>query len=258
MDINSLMALYFLLFGLALGSFLNVCIYRIPIKKSIINPPSLCPKCGKKIRIYDNIPIVSYLFLRGRCRHCRESISWEYPLVEGITGLLSLALFIRYGLNFQFLISLFFAAALVAISFIDLHYRIIPDVLSIPGILAGLAYSLLSGHISWLDSIIGSIAGGGCLFLVALAYQRLTGKEGMGGGDIKLLAMIGAWMGWRPLAFIVLISSLTGAIVGSIFILMAGKGHRFKIPFGPFLSLGALIYLFFGLRLEDWYFRLLH
>ncbi len=258
MDLNSLMVLYSVLIGLALGSFLNVCIYRIPLKKSIIKPPSVCPKCGKRIRFYDNIPLISYLFLRGRCRHCRGYISWEYPLVEAITGLLSLALFIRYGLSLQFLFFFLFAGTLVVISFIDLHHRIIPDVLSLPGILAGWAYSLLAGHIPWLDSLIGSIAGAGALFLVALVYQRLTGREGMGGGDIKLLGMIGAWMGWRSLPFIVLISSLTGAVIGSIFILIAGKGYRFRIPFGPFLSLGALIYLFFGLRLTSWYFRLLH
>ena len=258
MGLNSLLALYSVLLGLAFGSFINVCVYRIPLKKSIIKPPSACPKCRQRIRFYDNIPLISYLILRGRCRHCRGYISWEYPLVEAVTGFLSLALFIRYGLSLQFLFFLLFAGTLVMISFIDLHHRIIPDVLSLPGIPAGWAYSLFAGHVSWLDSLIGSIAGGGALFLVAFVYQRLTGREGMGGGDIKLLAMIGAWMGWRALPFIVLISSLTGAVVGCLFILMAGKGYKFKIPFGPFLSLGALVYLFFGLRLTNWYFRLLH
>lgn len=257
MNLDLLMAFYSFLLGLALGSFLNVCIYRIPLKKSIVSPPSVCPNCGERIRFYDNIPLISYLLLLGKCRHCRHPISWEYPLVEAVTGVLTLGLFIRYGLSYQFLILLLFVAILVTISFIDLHHKIIPDLLSLPGIVMGWLGSLVLGDLFWRDALIGSLAGGGALFLVALIYHRLTGREGMGGGDIKLLAMIGAWMGWRPLPFIVLVSSLTGAIVGSLFILMARKGYRFRIPFGPFLSLGAIIYLFFGLRLTSWYFHLL-
>jgi leader peptidase (prepilin peptidase)/N-methyltransferase len=255
MDFGSLMALYSLLFGLAFGSFMNVCIYRIPLKKSIICPPSSCPTCGKKIRFYDNIPLVSYLVLLGRCRHCRHPISWRYPAVEAITGLLSLALFIRYGLSYQYILFFLFTATLVTISFIDLDHQIIPDVLSLPGVFVGLAIAFIPGSISWIDSLIGIIGGGGALFIVALIYERLTGKQGMGGGDVKLLAMIGAWMGWRSLPFVLLISSLTGAIIGSVFLLAAGKGYRVRIPFGPFLSLGALLYFFFGPQLTNWYFQ---
>ena len=257
MDFGSLIALYSLLVGLALGSFMNVCIYRIPLEKSIIRPSSSCPNCGKKIRFYDNIPLISYLLLLGRCRHCHHPISWRYPAVEAITGLLSLALFIRYGLSLQYLLFLLFAATLVTISFIDLDHQIIPDVLSIPGIVAGLAAAFIPGNVSWFDSIIGSIGGGGALFLVGLIYEKLTGKQGMGGGDVKLLAMIGAWMGWRSLPFVLLVSSLTGAIIGSVFLLAAGKGYRVRIPFGPFLSLGALFYIFFGPQLTNWYISLL-
>ncbi len=257
MDFGSLIALYSLLVGLALGSFMNVCIYRIPLEKSIISPSSSCPNCGKKIRFYDNIPLISYLLLLGRCRHCHHPISWRYPAVEAITGLLSLALFIRYGLSLQYLLSLLFAATLVTISFIDLDHQIIPDVLSIPGIVAGLAAAFIPGNVSWFDSIIGIIGGGGTLFLVGLIYEKLTGKQGMGGGDVKLLAMIGAWMGWRSLPFVLLVSSLTGAIIGSVFLLAAGKGYRVRIPFGPFLSLGALFYIFFGPQLTNWYISLL-
>jgi leader peptidase (prepilin peptidase)/N-methyltransferase len=254
MDVGSLMALYSFLVGLALGSFINVCIYRIPLKKSIVHPPSSCPNCGKKIRFYDNIPLVSYLLLLGKCRHCRHLISWRYPAVEAIIGLLSLALFIRYGLSYQYVLFLLFTAALVTISFIDLDHQIIPDVLSLSGIIAGFAISLIPGDISWLDSLIGVISGGGALFLVGFVYEKLTGKQGMGGGDVKLLAMIGAWMGWRALPFVLLISSLMGAIIGSVFLLAAGKGYRVRIPFGPFLSLGALLYFFFGTQLANWYF----
>ena len=257
MDFGLLIALYSLLIGLALGSFMNVCIYRIPLEKSIIRPSSSCPNCGKKIRFYDNIPLISYLFLLGRCRHCHHPISWRYPAVEAITGLLSLALFIRYGLSFQYLLFLLFATTLVTISFIDLDHQIIPDVLSIPGIVAGLAAAFIPGNVSWFDSIIGIIGGGGTLFLVGLIYEKLTGKQGMGGGDVKLLAMIGAWMGWRSLPFVLLVSSLTGAIIGSVFLLAAGKGYRVRIPFGPFLSLGALFYIFFGPQLTNWYISLL-
>jgi leader peptidase (prepilin peptidase)/N-methyltransferase len=175
--------------------------------------------------------------------------------VEAITGLLSLALFIRYGLSYQYILFFLFTATLVTISFIDLDHQIIPDVLSLPGVFAGLAIAFIPGSISWIDSLIGIIGGGGALFIVALIYERLTGKQGMGGGDVKLLAMIGAWMGWRSLPFVLLISSLTGAIIVSVFLLAAGKGYRVRIPFGPFLSLGALLYFFFGPQLTNWYFQ---
>lgn len=257
MDVGSLIALYAFLLGLALGSFMNVCIYRIPLKKSIIHPPSSCPNCGKKIRFYDNIPLVSYLLLLGKCRHCRHPISWRYPAVEAMTGLLSLALFIRYGLSYQYILFLLFTASIVTISFIDLDHQIIPDILSLSGVIAGLAIAFIPGNISWLNSLIGIIAGGGSLFLVGFVYEKLTGKQGMGGGDVKLLAMIGAWMGWKALPFVLLISSLMGAVIGSVFLLAAGKGYRVRIPFGPFLSLGALLYLFFGPQLTSWYLNVL-
>jgi leader peptidase (prepilin peptidase)/N-methyltransferase len=255
MNVVSLMALYSFLLGLALGSFMNVCIYRIPLRKSIVRPPSSCPNCGKAIRFYDNIPLVSYLLLLGKCRYCRHPISWRYPAVELLAGLLSLAMFIRYGFGYQYILYLLFAAALVTISFIDLRHQIIPDAISLPGIGIGFAAAFAAESISWLESFIGIIGGGGVLFLVAFAYERLTGRQGMGGGDVKLLAMIGAWMGWRALPFILLISSLTGAIIGFVFILAAGKGYRVRIPFGPFLSLGTLVYFFFGPQLTHWYFN---
>jgi leader peptidase (prepilin peptidase)/N-methyltransferase len=245
------------LFGLALGSFLNVCIHRIPLKKSIVYPPSSCPRCGKKIRAYDNIPVISYIFLLGRCRYCKAPISLRYPAVEIITGLLSTALFVRYGFHHKYFIYLAFSASLVIISFIDLQHKIIPDIISLPGIIIGLALSVIFHQISWLESMIGVLGGGGSLFLVAFVFEKLTGREGMGGGDVKLLAMIGAWMGWRALPFIILISSLTGAVIGGGSLLLASRGLRTKIPFGPFLALGALIYLFFGRELVSWYLRIL-
>ena len=250
------MCFYSVLFGLCLGSFANVCIYRIPLNKSIVHPPSSCPQCGGRIRYYDNIPVISYLFLLGRCRQCKASVSWRYPLVEILMTLLSLALFIRFGYHPQYFLFLLFAGTLLTLSFIDLDHKILPDVLTLPGIAVGWAVSFLPGGISWLDSLIGLVSGGGALYLVATLYARITGREGLGGGDIKLLAMIGAWLGWISLPLIVLMSSLSGAVIGSVFILVGGKGARTQIPFGPFLSLGALSYLFFGREISIWYFGL--
>ncbi|MEE9610742.1 MAG: prepilin peptidase [Desulfatiglandales bacterium] len=257
MDSGITMILFSFLFGLIIGSFLNVCVHRIPLNQSITNPPSSCPQCGKRVRFYDNIPVISYLILLGKCRHCGQRISLRYPIVEIITGLLSMALFVRYGLSVQYFLFFLFVASLVTISFVDLQHKIIPDVISLPGILLGLGISFVFNHLSWLDSMIGIIAGGGFLYLVAIIFERLTGREGMGGGDIKLLAMIGAWMGWKALPFIILMSSLGGLLIGGGALLVTGQGYRVKIPFGPFLALGALIYFFFGSELVAWYFRFL-
>ncbi|HJX35282.1 MAG TPA: prepilin peptidase [Desulfatiglandales bacterium] len=245
MSLNDIITIFSFLLGLAIGSFLNVCIYRIPLKKSLIYPPSSCPQCGERIRFYDNIPIISYIVLSGRCRRCGKPISTGYPLVELIMGLLSLCLFVRYGLSHQYFLLLVFSASLIVISIIDLRHQIIPDIISIPGIVSGLLISIIFGDIKWHDSLIGAIAGGGILYIVAEVYFLLTGKEGMGGGDIKLLAMIGAWMGWKALPKIILISSFTGIIIGGTALVLTHKGMRARIPFGPFLVLGALAYLFF-------------
>lgn len=258
MALDSLLTVFALLFGLVLGSFLNVCIYRLPRHESIIHPPSTCPQCGKRIKFYDNIPLVSYILLLGKCRFCRNPISIRYPVVELITGLLSTALFMKFGLSPEYPAFMAFSTSLLVISFIDLDHQIIPDVLSIPSIPLGLGLSFLTWtEISWLESLIGIVGGGGFLFLVAVIFERLTGKEGMGLGDVKLLAMIGAWMGWRALPFVILMSSLAGILIGGGVLLLSGRGYRTRIPFGPFLALGALIYFFFGKDLVMWYYRML-
>jgi len=245
------------LFGLAVGSFLNVCIYRIPLKKSIVNPPSSCPQCGSRIRWYDNIPLFSYLLLLGRCRHCHTRISLRYPLVEFVVGLLSVVLFIRSGPTLQYLFLFLFTAALVAIAFIDLDHKIIPDVISLPGILVGLAFSFFpSAGNSPVEALIGAVGGAAFLLLVGMAFEKATGREGMGGGDVKLLGMIGAWMGWKALPFIILLSSFTGAVIGGLSLAVSRQGMRSRIPFGPFLALGALIFLFFGDEIVLWFYRL--
>jgi leader peptidase (prepilin peptidase)/N-methyltransferase len=257
MGMDSAGSLFALLFGLAIGSFLNVCIYRIPLKKSIINPPSSCPQCGERIRIYDNIPLLSYVLLLGKCRYCRSSISIRYPLVEAITGLLSVALFMRFHLSPEYFLFFVFSASLLVIAFIDLDHKIIPDILSIPTLIIGFAATLSKlGLIPWTESLVGIIGGGGFLYLVATLFEKLRGRQGMGGGDIKMLAMIGAWAGWRALPLIILISSLAGILIGGASLLHAKKGMKTRIPFGPFLALGALVWLFFSHDLQWWLFRL--
>ena len=239
--------------GAIVGSFLNVCIVRLPKRESLIRPSSHCPHCNEPIRFYDNIPIISYILLAGKCRHCKKRISLRYPVVEGLTGLMAVALFMRYGPTVQFLLLLLFSAALMIITFIDLDHQIIPDAVSIPGIPCGIAASLLIPTISWLDSLLGILVGGGLLLLVAVGYKWVTGREGMGGGDIKLLAMMGAWLGWKAIPFILLASSLIGLLIGGGSGLLLKKGLRAKIPFGPFLAVASLIYIFFGPEIIRWY-----
>ncbi len=183
-------------------------------------------------------------------------ISFRYLVVEGLSGLISSALFIRYGLTAQSLLFLLFAAALIIITFIDLDYQIIPDIISIPGIFLGIGASFFIPLISLLESLLGILIGGSFLLLVAIGYKWLTGREGMGGGDIKLLAMIGAWLGWKAIPFILFSSSLIGVLIGGGSMLINKKGLRHKIPFGPFLSIASIIYIFFGPELIKWYITL--
>lgn len=249
--------IFALTLGLCVGSFLNVLIYRLPLEKSVIRPASACPNCGIPIRGYDNIPVLSYLLLRGKCRRCQSRISLRYPLLELVTGLLSLAIFFRYGVSWACLFYFMFVAALIAIIFIDFDHQIIPDVITYPGIAVGFISSLLLPNITYRDSLIGIIMGGGILYLIALGYLALAKREGMGGGDIKLLAMIGAFLGWQALPFTILSSAFLGSVVGIIAMLKTGKDTRMAIPFGPFLSIGAILYLFWGKAVTQWYLGLL-
>jgi leader peptidase (prepilin peptidase)/N-methyltransferase len=245
-----------LLFGLLVGSFLNVCICRMPKNESIVSPPSHCPECSYQIRWYDNIPLFSYLLLRGKCRGCGTHISLQYPLVELINGLLTLFLFLRFGPTLAFATLFLFCSALVVITFIDIEYQIIPDEISLSGIVIGFALSFfLKGH-SWLNSLLGILLGGGSLFLVAWTYQRLTGKDGMGGGDIKLLAMMGAFLGWKAVVFIIFASSLIGSIIGVSIMVLQKKDGKLAIPFGPYLAFAAVLYIFYGRPLIRWYLGL--
>ena len=245
-----------IIFGGMIGSFLNVCICRLPKEESIVWPGSHCPHCQKPIRFYDNIPLVSYFLLRGKCRYCKRPISIQYPVVEGIAALSSLFLIMRFGPSLSFLFYFAFIAALIVITVIDLYHQIIPDVISLPGIGVGLLASLLIPEITFWNSLIGILLGGGSLFLVATLYQWLFKREGMGGGDVKLLAMIGAFLGWKAVILTILLSSLIGSITGIIIMVWKGKDSKYAIPFGPFLSLGAVISLFYGESLIRWYLYL--
>jgi leader peptidase (prepilin peptidase) / N-methyltransferase len=254
--ICGMLEIFSIVFGAIIGSFLNVCIYRLPREESVATPGSHCPHCNKPIRFYDNIPLVSYLVLGGKCRYCRASISLQYPLVEGVTALSSLLLFLRFGPSPSYLFYFAFVAALIAITVIDLYHQIIPDVISLPGIAVGLLTSLVVAQITFLNSVLGILFGGGSLFLVATVYHWLFKREGMGGGDVKLLAMIGAFLGWKAVILTIFLSSLVGSVTGIILILIKGKDFKYAIPFGPFLSVGAVISLFYGERLIRWYLYL--
>ena len=241
------------IFGLVIGSFLNVCIHRLPSSQSIVHPRSRCPQCGHLIRVYDNIPVLSYLILRGRCRDCGARISLRYPVVELLSGAFAAMALARFGLGWQALLMYALIAAFLVITFIDLDHRIIPDVITLPGIPIGLAASFGPGMISPLESLVGILAGGGSLFLVAWGYQLVTQREGMGGGDIKLLAMIGAFIGWKGVLLTIFIASLTGTLAGMALIFRRRGDMKLAVPFGPFLAVGAIAYLFMGPELMSWY-----
>jgi len=252
-----LIEIFIFLIGLCIGSFLNVCIYRLPASQSIVHPRSKCPNCDTLIPFYDNIPLFSYLWLKGRCRHCQTKISLRYPIVELLGGLFALGIYMKFGLDIATLIYFVFIAALLTVTFIDIDHRIIPDVITLPGIPICFAASFALPAITYKDALLGILAGGGSLFLVAWLYSLITKKEGMGGGDIKLLAMIGAIVGWQGVFFTIFVASLAGTLAGFAVMLQSRKGMKLAVPFGPFLSIGAIAYIFFGTQLINWYFNLL-
>ncbi len=234
------------IFGAAVGSFLNVCIFRLPEHKSIIKPSSQCPNCQHAIRYGDNIPIISYFLLRGKCRDCGNKISFRYPLVEFITAMMTLLLFLKFGLSLNFFIFFIFTAVLIVITFIDWDHQIIPDILTLPGIPIFFLAAVFIVKIPWTEVLLGLLIGGGVLFIIAFVYELITKREGMGGGDIKLLAMIGGFLGWKSLIFILLFSSLSGAVIGVAAMIIKKQDTKYAIPFGPFLSAAAVAYIFWG------------
>jgi len=238
--------------GLAVGSFLNVCIHRIPREQSLTMPPSRCPSCEYRLRWFDNIPVLSYVALRGRCRKCRAPISLRYPLVE----LATMALFVLHGEVFGWsallVPRLVFACAMVVLFAIDLEHHLLPNVITLPGIVVGLISSavLPPGIVS---ALIGVAIGGGVLWLIGEAYYRYSGQEGMGGGDVKMLAMIGAFLGWKLVLVTLVLSSVAGSLIGVIVIAMKRGGMKYALPYGTFLALGALAASLVGEQIVAWY-----
>ncbi len=235
--------------GAIVGSFLNVCIYRLPRRESLVLPASRCPQCATPIRWYDNIPLLSFLVLGGRCRDCKGAISWRYPLVEAIAVLLFILAWARFGLTLEGLRAVVLASALLVVTGIDLEHRIIPDRVTLPGIVLGLAAAWLlpPGIVS---SAVGTLVGGGLFYVIAWAS-----RGGMGGGDIKLASMLGAFLGWQAGLLAIFIGVLAGGLVGVALLLLKLRGRKDAIPFGPFLALGGVVSLFWGTLILHWYIR---
>lgn len=247
---------FFFILGAIFGSFANVIILRLPLKKSIVQPRSHCLACGKNILWYDNIPLVSYLFLRGRCRHCQNKFSFRYFIVELITAWLFALAYQYFGLSWNLVEALCFLFPMVICTFIDLDHMILPDKFTISGIFIGLVGSYLNPERQFTDAVLGILLGGGFLWLLAYLYFIFSGRDGLGGGDIKLLAWIGAVLGWRAIPFVILVSSVFGSAVGLILSKRNPEGFKTMIPFGPFLAIGAVIYLFGGSWLGELYLNL--
>lgn len=239
--------------GLIVGSFSNVCIYRIPRNESVIYPASHCPKCSTTILTKDNIPLLSYILLKSRCRNCGSRISIKYPVVEFLTGLVYVIIYQIYGLSAQSLIYIILSSALIIIAFIDLGEQVIPEVISLPGIVVGLILSFFVHHISFVNSALGIVIGGGIILVIRLAGSLIFKKESMGIGDIELTAMIGAFLGWRYITISLFLGFFFGALTGIFLILSKIKSREDAVPFGPFIVLGSFITLLWGEKILSWY-----
>jgi len=250
-------------FGSLVGSFLNVCIHRLPRNLSVVLPPSRCPACSAPVRPYDNIPLISFILLRGKCRHCGAGISVRYPLVEALNAVLFVLVVWRFGLGGHTPFLFAFCSAMIVITFIDLDFQIIPDTITLPGMIVGLiAGSLILpdpfdrfSTLGFRESIIGLISGGTVFFLIAEVSYRILRQEAMGGGDIKMMAMVGAFMGWKSVLLTTFSGSLLGSLVGIFLMVLKGRGRKTRIPFGPFLAAGAIISLFYGQELASFYLK---
>ena len=238
--LRALVAVY--LFGLIVGSFLNVVIARLPERRSLWHPGSACPGCGAAIAWYDNLPLLSFALLRGRCRACALPISWRYPVVEA-----------AFGPTARFVVAAALLAALIAITAIDLQLQIIPNAITLPGIVAGLLANLGTGAVPWLDALIGVLVGGGVFVAIILGYALLFREEGMGLGDAKLGAMLGAFLGWKALLFSLFVAVIVGGVLAIVLLATGLRGRKDPIPFGPFLALGGATGLFWGEKVVAWY-----
>ncbi len=245
------LAVYFFLLGLIIGSFLNVVIYRLPEERSIVNPPSHCPNCNTRLKVIDLIPVVSYLSTGGKCRYCGEKISFQYPFVELLTAFLFLGAYLKFGFGFELLFMLLLISSLIVISFIDYKYMIIPNVITYSGIIIGLLYAIIFDYITVINSLLGILIPSLLLLIVAFLF-----KGGMGMGDVKLVAMLGAFLGYKYTLAGIFIGSVFGSIIGLGLMGLGIIKRKTRIPFGPFICLGASLMIFFGNQLISWYLSL--
>lgn len=255
--------------GLIIGSFLNVCIHRIPRGESVISPRSRCPQCSRPVRAIENVPVLSYLLLGGKCRGCGQPIGWIYPLVEILTGVGFVLLLYRFGLSTPFFVNAVLFSLLIALAFIDLFERILPNVMTLGGTVVGLLLAGLQSEVflkgagsvwgeggipsNYVNSLLGILFGGGFLWAVAALYLRIRRIEGMGFGDVKMMAMVGAFLGWQFAWLTILFGSLVGAIVGGFYIYLSKQGRRYELPFGTFLAFAAMVVVLVGPEALNWY-----
>ncbi|MGE0705086.1 MAG: A24 family peptidase [Vicinamibacterales bacterium] len=242
------------LVGAVVGSFLNVCIYRLPRNRSVVWPASACPHCRRQLSWFENVPILGYVALRGRCRTCGAAIGVQYPIVELVTALLFAGAWWYYGPGLLLVSRVLFGCALIVLFAIDLEHHLLPNAITLPGIAAGFGFSFFTDP-GWSSSLLGILAGGGSLYLIAEAYYRLRHEEGLGMGDVKMLAMIGAFLGWRLTVMTLMMASLAGSIIGLGIIAWKGEGMKYALPFGTFLAIGAGLAASVGPSVLDWYMQ---
>ncbi len=257
MDLTQLwlgFALLALLLGLCLGSFYNVCVHRYLTGQSIISPGSHCPQCAHPLSWWENVPLLSYIILLGRCRSCKTHISLRYPALEIVSGLWALALALKFGADWIWILYLAFGGILLVLSFIDLESYLLPDFLTLPGAGAAFCCAWLLPHLSWQNSLLGAVLGAGFFWLLQRIYQLLKGMQGLGSGDIKLMLLLGALLGWQALPLVIFLAALSGLIISLLYLRYSqNEGLQTAIPFGPFLSLGAMLYILFGTEIMRWY-----
>jgi leader peptidase (prepilin peptidase)/N-methyltransferase len=238
--------------GLSVGSFLNVCIYRLPRRESLVRPPSRCPRCERPLRWFDNIPVLSWLVLGGRCRRCQAPISVQYPIIEMLTAILVVGIVAVTPPGPLLASRLVLGTVLIVLFMIDLEHQILPNAITLSGIVIGFLFSLIAPP-GPLGSILGIALGAGVLYTIATGYYLLRREEGMGMGDVKMLAMIGAFLGWKAVLLTLVLSSFAGAIVGVGLLAFSRGGMRYALPFGTFLALGALVAMLAGDSILNWY-----
>jgi leader peptidase (prepilin peptidase) / N-methyltransferase len=238
--------------GAVIGSFLNVCIYRLPLGRSVVWPSSACARCGRPLAAWENIPILSWLALGGRCRTCRERISIRYPIVEALTALMFAMAWLQYGPGVLFVSRLVFGCALIVLFAIDLEHHLLPNVITLPGIAVGFLFSFFTEP-GWLASLLGILLGGGLLYAIAEGYYQVRHEEGMGMGDVKMLAMVGAFLGWQLTLVTLMMASVAGSVIGLGLIALRRGDMKYALPFGTFLALGAVLAATVGPPILDWY-----